>query len=543
MGNLVAFLRNLGTVRLAIMGAVLIGLIFFFTFMISRLTGTNLELLFAIQDQEDQTAITSQLSSRGVPFEVQGNRILVPADQVASLRLSLAAEGIPGSGAVGYEIFDDASALGTTNFMQNVQLVRALEGELSKTIKSIEAVKSARVHLVMSKRQLFSRDKQRATASVILKLKGASSLSNGQIAAIQYLVAAAVPALDPTKVSIVDSRGKLLAKGTEVDSAAARSNTLVERKAKFENRMAEQLTDLLERSVGIGNAKVTVQADLDFDRISTTEETFDPDGQVARSTKSIEESSNAEEAEGSEPVTVQTNIPDGLDDGDATGNTSRNVESRAEEVTNFEISKKIINHVREIGLVRRLSVAVLIDGELVENESGDVVYRERSQKEMEELGRLVFSAAGIVENRGDRLEIINMRFVEDEVEEDEPLSLLFGLDNNEIIRIAEVIVLLILAVLVILLVIRPLVTRAFEALPAAAAAAEQKLLEEAAAMSPALTGPETTPETDTEYEELIDIDRVEGRVKASSVKKVGEIVEKHPEEALSIVRNWMYQEA
>lgn len=543
MGNLLVFLRNLGTVRLTIMAAVLIGLIFFFTFMISRLTGTNLELLFAIQDQADQTAITSQLSSRGVPFEIQGNRILVPADQVASLRLSLAAEGIPGSGTVGYEIFDDASALGTTNFMQNVQLVRALEGELSKTIKSIEAVKSARVHLVMSRRQLFSRDKQGATASVVLKLKGASSLSNGQIAGIQYLVAAAVPELDPTKVSIVDSRGKLLAKGNEVDSAAARSNTLVERKAKFENRMAEQLTDLLERSVGIGNAKVTVQADLDFDRISTTEETFDPDGQVARSTKSIEESSNAEEAEGSEPVTVETNLPDGAGGGDATGNTSRNVESRAEEVTNFEISKKIINHVREIGLVRRLSVAVLIDGELVENDSGDVVYRERSKKEMEELGRLVFSAAGIVENRGDRLEIINMRFVEDEVQEDEPLSLLFGLDNNEIIRIAEVIVLLILAVLVILLVIRPLLARAFEALPAATAAAEQKLLEEAAAMSPALTGPEATPETDTEYEELIDIDRVEGRVKASTVKKVGEIVEKHPEEALSIIRSWMYQEA
>ena len=166
--------------------------------------------------------------------------------------------------------------------------------------------------------------------------------------------------------------------------------------------MAAQLTDLLERSVGIGNAKVTVQADLDFDRISTTEETFDPDGQVARSTKSIEESSNAEEAEGSEPVTVETNLPDGAGNDDATGNTSRNVESRAEEVTNFEISKKITNHVREIGLVRRLSVAVLIDGELVENESGEVVYRERSDKEMEDLGRLVVSAAGIVENRGDQ---------------------------------------------------------------------------------------------------------------------------------------------
>ena len=543
MGNLVAFLRNLGTVRLAIMGAVLIGLLFFFTFMISRLTGTNFELLFTVQDQADQSQITSQLSARGVPFDVEGDRILVPADQVASLRLSLAAEGIPDSGAVGYEIFDDANALGTTNFMQNVQLVRALEGELSKTIKSIEAVKSARVHLVMSKRQLFSRDKQQATASVILRLKGAAALSNEQIIGIQHLVASAVPELDPTKVSIVDNRGKLLAKGNEANSAGSHSNTLVERKRTFQNRMAEELTDLLERSVGIGNAKVTVQADLDFDRISTTEETFDPDGQVVRSTTSIEESSNAEEAEGSEPVTVQTNLPDGAGGGDTSGNTSRNVESRAEEVTNFEISKKITNHVREIGLVRRLSVAVLIDGELVENESGDVIYRERSKKEMEELGRLVVSAAGIVEDRGDRLEIINMRFVEDEVEADEPLTLLFGLDNNEIIRIAEVIVLLILAVLVILLVIRPLVSRAFEALPAATAAAEQKLLEEAAAMSPAITGPEGSAEGDPEYEELIDIDRVEGRVKASSVKKVGEIVEKHPEEALSIIRNWMYQEA
>ena len=167
--------------RLAILGAVLVGMAIFFTFMIARLTGANFELLFAVQDQADQTEITSQLSARGIPFEVQGNKILVPAEQVASLRLSLAAEGIPGSGAVGYEIFDDASALGTTNFMQNVQLVRALEGELAKTIRSIEAVKSARVHLVMAKRQLFSRDKQEATASVILKLKGSSVLSNEQI--------------------------------------------------------------------------------------------------------------------------------------------------------------------------------------------------------------------------------------------------------------------------------------------------------------------------------------------------------------------------
>ena len=541
MGNLVSFLRNLGTVRLAIMGVVLVAMAFFFTFMISRLTGANLELLFATQDPADQAEITGQLSARGVPFEIQGNSILVPAEQVASLRLSLAAEGIPGSGAVGYEIFDDANTLGTTNFMQNVQLVRALEGELAKTIKSIETVKSARVHLVMSKRQLFSRDKQQATASVILKLKGASTLTNEQIASIQHLVASGVPELDPNKVSIVDNRGKLLAKGNETNTESARSNSLVERRIAFERRMAEELTDLLERSVGAGNAKVTVQADLDFDRISTTEETFDPDGQVVRSTNTIEESSNAEEAEGAEPVTVQTNLPDGAGN-DQSGNTSRSIESRTEEVTNFEISKKITNHVREIGIVRRLSVAVLVNGELVENEDGDVVYRERSQKEMDELGRLVQIAAGLLEQRGDRLEIVNMRFVAAEVEVEESLSLFFGLEKNDLIRIAEAIVLLILAILVILLVVRPLVSRAFENLPAAAAAAEHKLLEEAAAMAPAITASEATPEGNPDYEELIDIDRVEGRVKASSVKRVGEIVEKHPEEALSIIRNWMYQE-
>ena len=538
MGTLVTIIKGMGTARLAVMGVMIAAMAFFFIFMITRLTGSNMDLLYADLEPSDQNAITAQLTSRNIPFEIDGNRLLVPATQVGSLRMAMAAEGLPLGGVGGYEIFDNASSLGTTNFMQNVQLVRALEGELAKTIRSIEVVKSARVHLVMSRRQLFTRDKQSATASVILKMRGAATLTGEQIAAIQHLVASAIPELDPSRVSIVDNKGKLLATGNEKDSEVARANDMVSRRINFERRIADELTELLEKSVGLGNTKVNVNADLDFDRISTTEEKFDPDGQVVRSTNTIEETSSGQESEAEQPVGVQQNLPDAQAGGG--GAKSTNTESRTEEVTNFEISKKITNHVRESGLLKRISVAVLIDGELIEQEDGEVVYRERTEQEMDNLAKLVSSAIGYNAERGDTVEVINMRFVEKEVDLEEPLDLFFGLQKQDLVRIAEVIVLLILAVLAILLVVRPLLTRAFEALPAAAAEAEQRLLAEAAGV-PAIQGPEGGEEED--YEELIDIDRVEGRVKSSSVKRVGEIVEKHPEEALSIIRGWMYQEA
>ncbi len=535
MGAFASFLRNLGPVRLAIMGFVFVAMIFFFTFAMNRLTGENMSLLFSDLDRGDQAAITAQLASRGVRYELQGSRVLVPADQVDSLRIAMAAQGLPGGGVAGYEIFDDANALGTTNFMQNIQLIRALEGELSKTIRSIDSVRNARVHLVMSKRELFSRDKQTATASVVLQMRGAQKLTNEQIASIQHLVSSAVPDLDPGRVSIVDTKGNLLARGDDENSDVARTNDLVQRRVSFEKRLVNEITDLLEKSVGLGNVKVTVRTDLDFDRISTTEEVFDPDGQVVRSSTTIEESAQSQENQGGQPVTVQTNLPEAGTGESGAG--SRNAENRTEELTNFEISKKITNHVRESGIIKKMSVAVLVDGSMVENNDGDPEYRARTPEELENLRKLVLSTVGFNEGRGDIVEVINMRFSDEELEVDVPLDLFFGLQKNDLLRIAEVVVLLILAVLVILLVVRPLMSRFLEALPAATAAAEQHLLEEADA-APLLAA----PGEEAGYEELIDIDRVEGRVKASSVKKVGEIVEKHPEEALSIIRNWMYQE-
>ncbi len=529
--------------RLAVMGAVLMGMMGFFIFLATRLGTPSMALLYSDLDTSDSARIVTQLEAQNIPFELKlnGTQILVPDDKALRLRLSLADQGLPSGGSIGYEIFDDQKTIGTTNFVQNVNLVRALEGELSRTIKTLESIRSVRVHLVLPRRVLFSREKQLPSASITLSMGRAGQLGKEQIAAIQHLTAAAVPGLTPNRVSIIDNKGKLLARGFEDDPATTMATKAEERRRAFENHLSRAVEELLEKTVGSGKVRAEVKADMDFDRISTTDEKFDPDGQVVRSTQSIEETNQSREAEGAQAVTVGTNLPDPNAGGGETASSTA-AQSRSEETVNFEVSKKIINHVRETGILKRLSAAVLIDGVRGIDDDGDPTYQARSEAEMELLATLVRGAIGFNADRGDTVEVINMEFAE-AVEEEVQLELFFGLDKNDLLRMAEVLVLSIVAILVILLVVRPLVSRAFESIPSAAAAGERLLADQAAAAAAALAAPAAEAAVEEEqFEELIDIDRVEGRVKASSVKKVGEIVEKHPEEALSIVRSWMYQE-
>jgi flagellar M-ring protein FliF len=531
-------LKNLGPTRLGIMGLVGILLVVFFIFMATRLGGTNMTLLYGDLDSSDSAAIVSQLASKKVPHEVKGDEVWVASDKVFQMRIAMAELGLPGSGSIGNEIFDKNSALGSTNFLQNINQIRALQGELQKTISSLDKIKNARVHIVMPKRELFSREKQSPSASVVLNIRS-GSLAKQQVAAIQHLVAAAVPSLQPNKISVVDQRGNLLAKGFEDDSPEAVAAKSEERRRAFESQLAAKVTRLLEKTVGSRKVQTQVSADIDFDRINTTEERFDPEGQVVRSTQSLESSRNSKESEAQPPVSVGTNLPDpNLGTGDSASNTA--AENRTEETVNFEISKVIKNHIRDIGTVKKISVAVLVDGIIKENNDGDPIYEPRKKAELELLSTLVKGAIGFDANRGDVVEIINMKFADPLVADEPELELFFGLDKNDLLRMAEILVLSIVAILVILLVVRPLVSRAFEAMPAVAAGVgEAALLSDQTSGAPALTGPNVAE--DDHYDELIDIDRVEGRVKASSVKKVGEIVEKHPEEALAIVRSWMYE--
>jgi flagellar M-ring protein FliF len=557
VGSLLQTLQKLGPARLAAIGVALVAILGFFIFVATRLTTPTLGLLYADLDTKDSAQVVSKLDAMSVPYELKGNgtSIMVPQDQVARLRLTMAETGIPHGASIGYEVFDKPEGLGTTNFVQGINEMRALEGELERTIGTISVVENARVHLVLPKRELFTRDRQDPSASIVLKVRGNTTLSKGQVVAIQNLVATAVSGLKPNHISIIDQNGNLLARGTDdPNQAFGGSTTAEEQRVAYENRLSRSVEEMLDRSIGYGHVRVDVNADMDFDRMTTNQESYDPDGQVVRSTQTTTEA-NVDSDAGDTPVTVQTNLPDGQTTQGGAGSGTKSKHNRNEETTNYEITKKVTSLTRETGVVKRLSVAVLVDGTYKLNAEGVHDYAARAPEELAQLTKLVQSAIGYDEKRGDKVEVVNLRFAAPADEVPEAPAIFMGLNKADLFRAAETLVLAIVAVLVILLVIRPLVTRALETARETALAQQRALAEQAMGGAGALAGPMGAmgalsgpggpgtglAEMEMDEESMIDISQVEGRVRASSMKKIGEIVDKHPEEAVAIIRSWMYQ--
>ena len=554
MNGLTHFLRSLGIVRLAALSLVAAASIGFFVFLTTRIAAPGYGLLYGNLDLRDSGQIAQKLDAMNVPYQLRedGASILVPADQVAKIRMLMADDGLPRGGSVGYEIFDKSDAFGTSSFVENVNQLRALEGELARTISSINLIQSARVHLVLARREIFTRDRQMPSASIVVKLRGAERLSPQQVAAIQHLVASAVPDLTPGRVSVVDTDGNLLARG-DGDTAGALTNASTEEvRVNYENRLSRKLEELIERSVGPGKARVDVHVDMDFDRITTNSESFDPNGQVVRSTQTITESNDSSEGGAGQAVSVANNLPNAQTTA-APASTGRTRGSRNEETVNYEITKTTQSHVRETGEVKRLSVAVVVDGTYTAAADGTRKYEPRSPDEMKQLTSLVRSAIGYDEKRGDTVEVANLRFApvdEPQGAADTGPPLLMGFARADLMRMGETLVLALVAVLVILLVIRPLINRVLDmaAQSAAGGPGIARLMGGPASVPalPAPAGQALVPSQSrgmaADTGESIDMSQVEGRVAASSVRKVAEIVEKHPEEAVAIVRSWMSQD-
>lgn len=551
MGGLLETMRRLGPTKLLTVGAVMIGLVAGFAFLISKVNQPAMGLLFSELSAQDSGQIVSKLEAQGVPFELRagGSQIYVPTDRVLRLRMSFAEQGVPRGGTIGYEIFDRSDTLGATNFVQTLNHLRALEGELARTIGALGPVAGARVHLVIPRRDLFSRERQEPTASVVLRLREAGRLPRGQVNAIQHLVASSVAGLKPSRVSIIDDRGNLLARGqAEGDDSTTTASTAEEMRRSYEQRLARTLEELLERSVGPGKVRAEVTAEMDFDRIVTNTETFDPDGQVVRSTNTITETSDAQETSSTPGVTVAANLPDGDAGGQQGKNSNRS--NRSEETVNYEITKIVKSHVREAGTVRRLSVAILVDGTTAPDAEGKPTYTPRSAEELERLTALAKSAIGFNEQRGDTLELANLPFASVDAPEASPPPSLFDLSRQDYFQIAWILVSALLGLLVVLFFLRPLASGFYEVAAGASAGADgTALLPNRAPPAPAQLAPPAgdgtaAPQAEVPpgLDQMIDLDRVEGRVKASSIKKIGEIVEKHPEEAVAIMRSWMYQE-
>ena len=540
------FVKSLGAARMAAMAAVTLALIGFFSFLVVRMSAPQMVPLFTDLTVEDSSSIVKDLERQAIKYDLKGDgsTVMVPKDQVARLRMKLAEAGLPKGGGVGYEIFDKSDALGATSFIQNINHLRALEGELARTIRSIERVQAARVHLVLPERPLFSRDKVEASASIVLKVRGA--LEPQQIRAIRHLAASAVNGLKPERVSIVDESGRLLADGAKSANAMEGAGA-DERKVAFESRLRGEVEAIVSSIVGPGHARVQITADFDVNRITQTSDRFDPEGRVVRSSQTREEQSASGEGATQGPVSVGNELP-GADRNGAAGG-ARDQNRKSEEIVNYEISRITKTEVIEAGRVNRISAAVLVDGIYAKNERGETVYQPRSREEIDRIAALVRSAIGFDAKRGDQLEVVNLRFAETTpVAINEPTSwtTIFQFTKDDIMRGAELGVMSLLGLIVLVMVVRPLVRRIIT--PDMPEAARPALAAPAGITNNgnpgvAIVGSEEQVAISNRTSAMIDIAKVQGQVHAQSVQKVGEIAQKNPHEAVSIIRNWLHEEA
>ena len=566
------FVKSLGAARMAAMAAVTLTLIGFFSFLMIRMTTPQMVPLFTDLSGDDSASIIKDLDRQGIAYQLKndGAIVMVAKDNVARLRMKLAESGLPKGGGVGYEIFDKSDALGSTTFVQNINHLRALEGELARTIRSLDRVQAARVHLVLPDRPLFSRDKIEPSASIVLKVRG--TLEPQQVRAIRHLVATAVNGLKPERVSVVDETGKLLADG------AAKSDPLEgagadDRKAAYEKRLRDEVETIVSSVVGPGRARVEITADFDLNRITQTSDKFDPDGRVVRSSQTREESSTAGEDK-TGPVSVGNELP-GAGKPAPAGNVSGDQNHKTEEIVNYEISRTTKTEVTEAGRVNRISAAVLVDGNYSKDDKGAITYQPRSKEEIDRIAALVRSAIGFDAKRGDQVEVVNLRFAEPmPTPINEPTGWMSYLQftKDDIMRFAEQGVMVLLGLVVLLLVVRPLVRRIVtpEDGAAVASAAGKAGVARAigghnvaagapgaggvtipggvvappsAAEIAAMTGAQEAVAISNRTSAMIDVAQVQGQVHAQSVEKVGELAEKNPSAAVSIIRNWIHEDA
>jgi flagellar M-ring protein FliF len=535
---------------IAAMGVAVIGFIIYLLLRVS--SGSEMALLYGDLGGADAGKVDARLTQLNIPHELRGDgsQILVPADQVAHARVTLASEGIPSGGSIGYEIFDKGQGLATSSFVQNINQLRAIEGELGRTVSGIDGVRSARVHLVLPTRELFTREKQDPSASIMIRMSGPGRLQRPQVLAIQHIVAMAVPGLKPERISIVDDHGTLLAKGVgEGQSGVVQREDAEEMRIAYEDRTARAIEALLERTLGTDKARVEVTAAMDNAKVTENQEVFNPDQQVVRSTQTVSDTSEQNENDGTPAVTIANNLPAGQAQ-TQTGTVNSSKSARNEETINYEITRTVRNQVREPGTLSRISVAVLVDGTYTTNPDGTHTYAARPQKELDAITALVRSAVGYDAARGDQVQVVNLPFYNEDADK-APTLKLWGLERAELIAVAKWLILGVIVILVLFLVVRPLMARLFEAMPAAATAsgAAAALLGGPGVGGAAqLTGPGGSMELaggmspEDMVDDMIDLNRIDGRVKASSLRRIGEIVEKHPEDVVAIIRSWLYQE-
>lgn len=465
------------------------------------------QVLYSNLSQEDAGQVIAKLKEMKVPYQVEGNALYVPGNKVYELRLELAAQGIPQGGGIGFEIFDKTQ-IGVTEFVQRLNYIRALQGELTRTIQQLGEVERARVHIAVPEKTIFTEKEERPTASIVIKLKSGRVLSQGQIGGIVHLVSSSVEGMSPQNVTVIDNMGNLLSKPSAGDALAdAKQN---EYQKAVDKDYESRLQSMLEGIVGRGKAIVRVASKIDFTQIERTEEKFDPDTIAIKSEQRTQEKSAGGQGGGIPGVVANQPGQQPGQQTAGTGSASSSSQKQSESI-NYEVSRSVSKIIQPRGEVRSLSVAVLVDG-TYKKEKEKNIYIPRPEADLKKYAELVKAAVGYNKERGDQVIVENVAF-ESGVEElpKEKIDFL-----KIIFSLLKYLVPLAAVALLIFFVIKPLI---------------ETLKPSPVAMLP--SSPEVT----------VGIGPAELQQEASSEQimkeQVMDLVRKDPRRAAAIIREWL----
>jgi flagellar M-ring protein FliF len=402
-------LTALGTRKLAILAAIGLLVVSGVGLAAFYLNRPAFEPIYVGLERDDITRMGMALGDAGIPFDVNtdGTSILVPTGKTSRARMILAEKGLPNGSGTGYELFDNLGSLGLTAFMQEVTRVRALEGEIARSIQTIRGVKGARVHIVLADRGNFRFAEQTPTASVIVRYEGDTAESSAM--AIRHLVAAAVPGLQTENVTVLDSTGRLLAAGDDPLTNTATSNLGI--KTTVESEVADSVHKALAPYIGEMNLRVSVQADINTDQKQVEETIYDPESRVERSVQVVRSEDASSQQSSGDPATVEQNLPQSPQ-GNGAAPTSSDRSERREETTNYEINSKRIATVTNGYSISRLSIAVVVNQKRIVEALGGNADQAQVDAKLDEIRQLAVAAAGISKDRGDLVQVTAVDFMD-----------------------------------------------------------------------------------------------------------------------------------
>jgi flagellar M-ring protein FliF len=525
-------LLDLGPRRLMVLA--LVGLSVFLTIGLGAyyLSRPQLSVLYTGLERDDVTRIGTALTDAGIQFDVNsaGNAVMVTHAQTAKARMLLAEKGLPYSANAGYELFDNLGSLGITSFMQEVTRVRALEGEIARSVQAMRGVKAARIHIVMADPGSFRREQRPPSASVVVRMESADAASSAQ--AIRHLVASAVPGMSVERVTVLSTDGTLLASGD--DGANATSGRMAALNTTVNREIEGNVRRTLAPYLGLDNFEVSVTAQINTDKRVISETVFDPESRVERSVRIIRENETSQNLSRETPTTVQQNIPQ-EQVAAAPGEQSSEETQRREELTNYEISSRQVQTSSDGFVIENLSVALLVNRARLASAVGEDASAQALAAEIAEIEQLVASAAGIQSARGDSVKVSVVNFLDDNGNF-EPIP---GPGAYEILlrqsgNIVSALTMLLVAAMLIWFGLRPAVN-----------AIVQRQQDEPAESQLQIAADDKVPSFDpvaqlTAHADVNLIEDISRKLNNSTIKRLEQIVQLNEEQAAHILKQWMH---